>query len=109
MANSHVIVHPSYHEGLSNVLLEGAACGRPVLASNIAGCRETVSENVSGILFEPKQTEALTGAIESILSLTFEERRAMGIAARKWVEEHFDRKIVIKAYQEELQKIKNRR
>ncbi len=109
MANSHVIVHPSYHEGLSNVLLEGAACGRPVLASNIAGCRETVSENVSGILFEPKQTEALTGAIERILSLTFEERRAMGIAARKWVEEHFDRKIVIKAYQEELQKIKNRR
>lgn len=109
MAESHVIVHPSYHEGLSNVLLEGAACGRPVLASNVAGCKETVSEGVSGILFEPGRTKALIAAIEQILSFRFEERKEMGIAGRKWVEVHFDRNKVINAYLEELQKIKNRR
>lgn len=104
MAKSHVMVHPSYHEGLSNVILEGAACGRPVLASNISGCREAVSKDASGILFEPRQTEALVEAIERMLSFTFEKRREMGLAGRRWVEEHFDRKIVIKAYQEEMQK-----
>lgn len=109
MAGSHVIVHPSYHEGLSNVLLEGAACGRPVLASNVPGCKETVYKDVSGILFEPERTDALVAAIEQILSFNFEERKKMGIAGRKWVETYFDRNKVINAYREELQKIENRR
>lgn len=98
MANSHVIIHPSYHEGLSNVLLEGAAIGRPVLASNIEGCKEAFVEGITGYGFAPKSVDALCDAAEKILHLTEESRRIMGIAGRKYMEDHFDRKIVTEEY-----------
>lgn len=106
MAKSHIIVHPSYHEGLSNVLLEAAACGRPVLASDVSGCVETFVEGVSGFAFESKSTDALVRAMEKILALSHEERRQMGIAGRAWVEKNFDRTIIIQTYQNELKEIK---
>ncbi len=102
MAQSHVIVHPSYHEGLSNVLLEAAACGRPVLASRISGCVETFCEGESGFGFDSRSADALVRAMEKMLALSYEERARMGSAARAWVEKHFDRKIVLQAYREEL-------
>lgn len=104
MAESHVIVHPSYHEGLSNVLLEAAACARPVLASNIPGCRETLQNHVSGILFEPRSTESLVKAIEEMLDFTEKQRQQMGLEGRKYMETHFDRNLVIKIYLEEIAK-----
>lgn len=105
MAKSHFVLHPSYHEGLSNVLLEAAACGRPVLASNIYGCIETFQEGVSGFSFEARNADSLVKAIEKMLSLSEEKRKQMGIAGRQWIEEHFDRTIVINAYREELGKL----
>lgn len=105
MAKSHVIVHPSYGEGIANVLLEAAACGRPVLASDISGCRETFIEGTSGFSFAVKSTDALVAAMEKILSLSCEERKNMGIAGRAWVEKNYDREIVIRIYRELLQKI----
>lgn len=108
MAKRHVIVHPSYHEGMSNVLLEAAACGRPVLATNVHGCIETLSPNVSGIVFEPRSAQALIEAMEKLLQLSFQERRQMGIAGRHWVETHFDRRLVISAYEQELDKLQNK-
>lgn len=124
MAQSHIIVHPSYHEGLSNVCLEAAACGRPVLTTDVPGCRETVvaaqnsddslggillpvqSNDVfpSGILFPAKSSEALIWAIESILKLSFKQREEMGIAARKHVEKSFSRQLVIDTYHEAIEK-----
>ena len=104
MADSHVIVHPSYHEGLSNVLLEAAACGRPVLASNVPGCRETLQNKVSGVLFEARSADKLVAAMEEILSLSEESREQMGMEGRKYVEEHFDRKKVISIYLTEMEK-----
>ncbi len=109
MARSHVIVHPSYHEGLSNVLLEAAACGRPVLASDVSGCVETFVAGESGFAFESKSTDALVRAMEKILALSHEERRQMGIAGRAWVENNFDRNIIIQTYEDELKKIKERK
>lgn len=100
MAQSHVIVHPSYHEGLSNVLLEAAACGRPVLAGDISGCIETFSEGSSGFSFEIRSTDALVGAMERIYALSGEERERMGRAGRVWVEAHFDRNRIIEAYRD---------
>lgn len=104
MAESHVIVHPSYHEGLSNVLLEAAACGRPVLASDVPGCRETLRENDTGLLFAPRDTESLVETIRAFLQLTEEERREMGRQGREYVEHTFDRRKVLEAYFEEIQK-----
>jgi galacturonosyltransferase len=108
MADSHVIVHPSYHEGLSNVLLEAASCGRPVLAGNINGCIETFIQGESGFAFEIKSTKALVESVEKILALSYEERKNMGIAGRRWVEEKFDRNIVLQAYRSELEALKRR-
>lgn len=102
MAQSHVIVHPSYHEGLSNVLLEAATCGRPVLASRISGCVETFCEGESGFGFAIKSADALVQAMEKVLALSGEERERMGRDGRKWVEDHFDRNIVLQAYRDEL-------
>ena len=105
-AKSHVIVHPSYHEGLSNVCLEAASCGRPVITTDIPGCRETVdTEQPSGLLCQPRSTESLIQSLKKMLALTHSEREAMGRAGRTHVGREFDRNLVIKAYKEELDKI----
>ena len=106
MAQSHIIVHPSYHEGLSNVLLEAAACARPVLAGKINGCIETFDEGNSGYAFDIKDTDAIVKAVEKIMTLSEEQRAQMGAYGRKWVEDRFDRNIIIEEYKKELKKIR---
>lgn len=99
---SHCIINPSYHEGMSNVLLEAAACGRPVIASNVPGCAETFDEGVSGFGFEVKNTDALIACVEKFLALSSKERIQMGLSGRKKVEREFDRQIVVSRYIKEL-------
>lgn len=98
-------VMPSYHEGMSNVVLECAATGRPVLASDIPGCREGFDDGVTGIGFVPRDKEAFYGAVKRFLNLSYEERKEMGKNARRKIEQEFDRKIVVESYIEEIQKI----
>lgn len=98
MATSHIIVHPSYHEGLSNVCLEAAACGRPILTTDVAGCRETIN-STSGILFSARSSDSLISALETILSYSQAQREQMGISGRKYIECHFSRQIVVDMYQ----------
>ncbi len=92
------IVHPSYHEGMSNVLLEGGAMGKPLLASNIPGCMEIVEDGVNGFLFEPRSIESLTWAITRFLELGKGEREAMGRKSRSKIEKEFSRDLVVDAY-----------
>ena len=99
------IINPTYHEGMSNVLLEGAAMAKPLLASNIPGCREIVDNGVNGYLFEPKNETSLIKAIEKFLSQNESDRIKMGIASRQKVERTFDRNLVIDAYLEEIARI----
>lgn len=101
---SHAIIHPSYHEGMSNVLLEAAATGRPIIASDIPGCRETFDEGVSGIGFEPQSSTSLVEAIEKFISIPNEEKRRMGLAGRKKMEEEFNREIVVDYYLNEVKR-----
>ena len=101
----HALIHPSYHEGMANVLLEAAACGRPVLASNIPGCQEAFDEGITGFGFEPKNVDDLVRALEKFIELAYEEKKAMGIAGRKKMEREFDRQIVVDAYMEEIETI----
>lgn len=105
MKTHHVVILPSYHEGLSNVLLEAAACGRPVLATNVPGCRETFDDGLSGIGFKAKSSKALLDAVESFICLPYEKRKQMGIYGRKKVEKEFDRQIIISAYMQEIKRI----
>lgn len=102
--NSHATLMASYHEGMSNVLLETAATGRPVIASNIPGCREIFDEGITGIGFKPKNTKDLIRAIEQFLSLPRETCAKMGKAAREKVEKSFDRNIVVNEYLKHIEK-----
>ena len=99
------VVIASYHEGMSNVLLEAAATGRPVLATNIPGCKEAVEDNMTGLLFAPRSAEALEETIEYFLNMPLERREAMGQAARVKMEQEFDRKKVVESYIEEINKV----
>ncbi len=102
LKESHCTVLPSYHEGMANVLLESAACGRPVIATHVPGCRETFEDGVSGLSCAPQSPESLMEAMESFIALTHGERVQMGLAGRKKMETEFDRRIVVEAYLAEL-------
>lgn len=102
---AHAVIHPSYYEGMTNVILEHAAMGRPAIASDIPGCREGIDEGVSGYTFKLKDVDDLVQKIERFLSLSHEEKRAMGKAARIKMEREFDREIVTNIYLEEIDRI----
>jgi galacturonosyltransferase len=102
LASAHAVVLPSYHEGLSNALLEGAATGRPILASKIPGCRETFDEGESGFGFEPRDVDSLVEAVERFLATPFERRREMGRRGRAKIEREFSRAEVVAQYLREI-------
>lgn len=96
---AHCIIHPTFYpEGMSNVLLEASACGRPIITTNRSGCKEIVDSGINGLLLEPKSSKDLIQAIENFLELSFTEQKKMGAASREKVEKEFDRSIVINAY-----------
>lgn len=105
IANSHCLVHPSYHEGMANVLLEAAAAGRPCIASNIPGCKEAINDGITGFLFEVKSSDSLSKAMIMFIKLKQEEKVRMGLLGRKKIESEFDRKLVINSYLEKIEKI----
>ena len=96
-------VHPSFYpEGMSNVLLESCACGRPIITTDRPGCREIVDDGVNGFIVKQKDSQDLIEKIEKFLKFSWEEKKAMGLAGRAKVEREFDRSIVIGKYLEEV-------
>ena len=89
------VVMPSYHEGMSNVLLEAAAIGRPVITSDIPGCREAVEDGKSGMLVEVRNSESLYGAMKQMLKLSRKERMAMGVAGCQKMAREFDKRTIV--------------
>jgi glycosyltransferase involved in cell wall biosynthesis len=102
---SHATILPSYHEGLANVLLESASSGRPVLASRVPGCIETFEDGLTGFGFEVRNVESLVEAISRFINIPYEQKREMGMAGRRKMENEFDRNIVINAYLNEIKMI----
>lgn len=92
---AHCIVHPSYHEGMSNTLLESCSMGRPIITSNIHGCLEAVDEGKNGFLCNVKDGEDLYSKIKQFIELPYEKRKEMGYYARKFVEMNFDKNDVV--------------
>ena len=90
-AMADCVVLPSYHEGMSNVLLESSAMGRPVITSDIPGCREAVEDGKSGYLCEVKNSDMLFEKMKLIADKSAEEIEEMGRCARKRMEELFDK------------------
>jgi glycosyltransferase involved in cell wall biosynthesis len=103
---THCTIHPTYYpEGMSNVLLESAASGRPIITTNRSGCREIVDNSINGYVVEQENSRDLIDKIEKFLTLSYEEKEGMGLSGRKKVKEEFDREIVVKAYVEEIKEI----
>ncbi|MCI7193059.1 glycosyltransferase, partial [bacterium] len=96
-AAAHCVVLPSYHEGMSNVLLEAAATGRALITSDVPGCREAVEDGVSGFLCPAMDADALYIKMKAFLGLTPEQRAAMGRAGRALMERDFDKDGVVAA------------
>ena len=96
---SHCIVLPSFHpEGISNVLLEAAACARPIITTNRPGCYETVDDGITGFLIKEKSSQDLIDKMKMFLNLNDEEKRIMGLRGREKIQREFDRQIVVDAY-----------
>ena len=94
-AKSHIVCLPSYREGIPKVLIEAAACGRPIVTSDAPGCREIVKDDVNGILVPVRDADRLASAIRRLLE-SADLRIRMGSAGRRRVEEQFALPIVLR-------------
>ena len=94
-AQTDCVVLPSYHEGMSNVLLEAAASGRAIITTDIPGCREAVDNGKSGMLCKVKSTDSLYKAMKRFTELSREKRELLGKAGREKMEREFDKKKVV--------------
>lgn len=92
---SHCVVLPSYHEGMSNVLLEAAATGRALICSDIPGCREAIDEGVNGFLCNKMDGESLYNCMERYMELDKEKRKEMGRESRLKMEREFGKDSVV--------------
>ena len=101
---THCTVHPTYYpEGMSNVLLEACSCGRPIITTDRAGCREIIDDQVNGYIVKQKDSNDLIEKLERFINLPYEQKKTMGLAARAKVEKDFNRQIVVRKYLDELQ------
>jgi glycosyltransferase involved in cell wall biosynthesis len=92
------VVLPSYREGVPRTLMEAAAMARPIIASDIPGCREVVRPGTTGLLCQVKDAEALANSMRAFLQLTAGQREAMGEAGRRYALERFDERKAIGKY-----------
>ena len=105
IAAAHAVIHPSYYEGMTNVVLEHSAMGRPCIGSAIPGVQDGIDDGITGYTFPLKDVDAMVKAVERFILLPYNEKVAMGKAARKKMEREFDRNIVTNIYIEEIDKI----
>ncbi|MFW0778082.1 MAG: glycosyltransferase family 4 protein [Rickettsiales bacterium] len=94
--NTHIACLPSYREGLPKSLMEAAACGLPIVTTNVAGCREVVEHNKNGLLVPARDVDALSTAIETLAN-DEEIRLRMGKYSRQKAEKEFSQAAVVQA------------
>lgn len=96
LSKSHIVVLPTtYGEGIPKILIEAASCGRPIVATNVPGCREIVRHNENGFLVPPNDTIALANAIELLIESP-DLRKKFGSRGREIVTAEFSEEIIIK-------------
>jgi len=104
IAAADCIVLPSYREGTARVLLEAGAMGKPVVATDVPGCRDPVVHGQTGLLCAPRSAGALADALAAMMALSPDARRTMGKAGRVRIEAIYDQRIVIDRYMAELER-----
>jgi len=98
VANADVVVLPSFREGTPKTLLEAAAMGKPLIATDVPGCREVVMPGENGLLCEARSSDSLAAAMRAMLAMTSLQRQQMGLRGRSLVEAKFDERIVHARY-----------
>jgi glycosyltransferase involved in cell wall biosynthesis len=99
------IVLPSYREGTPRSLLEAGAMARPVIAAAVPGCRDVVAEGVTGLMCRARDSADLARAMEEMIALGPERRRAMGAAGRRRIAAIYDEARVVDAYRREIDRL----
>lgn len=107
IANADCVVMPSYREGMSNILLEGASMAKPLIATDVTGCRDIVDDGVNGLLCKVKSGKDLAEKMKKMMSLSVEEREMMGRRGREKMIKEFDKRIVIQQYLEAIEEVLN--
>ncbi|HEY0312447.1 MAG TPA: glycosyltransferase family 4 protein [Allosphingosinicella sp.] len=102
VAAADCVVLPSYREGLPRTLLEAAAMARPLIATDVPGCRHLVRDGVNGLLCEVRDADALAAAMERMLGAAPEQRAAWGAEARAIAEREFSEEVVIARYRDAI-------
>ncbi|GAA5444417.1 N,N'-diacetylbacillosaminyl-diphospho-undecaprenol alpha-1,3-N-acetylgalactosaminyltransferase [Microbulbifer sp. NBRC 101763] len=103
-ASSHIVVLPSYREGLPKVLLEAAACGRAIVTTDVPGCRHAIEPGISGVLVPVRDPVALADAIQALIG-DAKLRRDMGLAGRDLAEREFALEHIVSAHMEVYKKL----
>lgn len=98
MRKGLVITLPSYSEGMNRALMEACACGKPIITTDIPGCREQVIENQNGFVVKPKDVLSLSEAMKKYIRLPIEKKIQFSRNSRKHAEDKFDMKYVIRVY-----------
>lgn len=109
IAKATAVVLPSYREGLPRSLLEAGAMGRPLIATDVPGCRDVVHDGVNGFLCAVRDPASLEQCMRRFAALTVEERAAMGSQSRRKIETKFNEEVVIGAYLGALGKLREAR
>lgn len=104
-----VSVLPSYHEGLSRSLMEACAMGKPIITTNIPGCRETVDDEVNGFLVAVREADSLAEAMIRFIELPKEKKIAMGEASHRKALKEFDVNNVLIKYQNIVDELLHKR
>ncbi len=105
IAAADCVVLPSYREGVPRTLMEAAAIGRPIVATDVPGCREVVADGVNGLLCEVRSVESLAAALARMLDMSDAERREMGERGRQKVASEFDERAVVERYKDLVQNL----
>lgn len=108
LAKADCVVLPSYREGTPRSLLEAAATGRPVIATDAIGCREVVDDGVNGLLCELRSASSLAGKMRAMLTMEDAQRVGMGRAGRMKMEREFDVALIVERYTEAIARIEKR-
>ena len=105
ISESSCLVLPSYREGLPRSLLEGAAMSRPIIATDVPGCRDIVKHNFNGFLCKTQDIDSLVNVLNKFISLSFEKKADMGKKGRITVEKEFNEDFVYNNYLDQIKKI----
>jgi glycosyltransferase involved in cell wall biosynthesis len=105
ISDADCVVLPSYREGVPRTLMEASAMGRPIVATDVPGCREVVADGENGLLCQARDADSLAAALSKMLDMPQSERAAMATRGRKKIEKEFDERVVVQRYRDLIRDI----